>query len=74
VAHFTAPLGKALIVAGLLMAAVGLLLLLSGKFGWIGRLPGDITIRRDNFTFHFPLVTCLVVSAILSLLLWLFRK
>jgi len=74
VAHFMTPLGKALIVAGLLIAAGGLLLLLSGKFGWIGRLPGDITIRRENFTFHFPLATCLLVSAILSLLLWLFRK
>ena len=69
-----APLGKALIVAGLLIAAVGLLLLLSGKIGWIGRLPGDITIRRENFTFHFPLATCLLVSAILTLLFWLFRK
>ena len=69
-----AQLGKALIVAGLLIASVGLLLLLSGKFGWIGRLPGDITIRRENFTFHFPLATCLLVSAILTLLLWLFRK
>lgn len=69
-----APLGKALVFAGLLIAAVGALLLLSGKVGWIGRLPGDITIRRDNFTFHFPLATCLLVSVILSLLFWLFRK
>ena len=69
-----APLGKALVFAGLLIAAVGALLLLSGKIGWIGRLPGDITIRRDNFTFHFPLATCLLVSVILSLLFWLFRK
>ena len=69
-----APVGKALVVAGLLIAAVGGLLLLSGKFGWIGRLPGDITVRRENFTFHFPLATCLLVSAILSLLFWLFRK
>jgi len=67
-------LGKALLFAGLLIAAVGGVLLLSEKIGWIGRLPGDITIRRDNFTFHFPLATCLLVSAILSLLFWLFRK
>ena len=66
--------GKALLFAGLLIAAVGGLLLLSSKIGWIGRLPGDITIRRENFTFHFPLATCLLVSAILSLLFWLFRK
>jgi hypothetical protein len=67
-------LGKALIVAGLLIAAVGALIVLSDKIGWIGRLPGDITIRRDNFTFHFPLATCIVISILLSLLLWLFRK
>jgi hypothetical protein len=69
-----APLGKALLFAGLLIAAVGGLLLLSGKIGWIGRLPGDVTVRRENFSFHFPLATCLLVSAILSLLFWLFRK
>ena len=69
-----APVGKALVFAGLLIAAVGGLLLLSGKVGWIGRLPGDITIRRENFTFHFPLATCLLVSGVLSLLFWLFRK
>jgi hypothetical protein len=69
-----APLGKALLVAGLLIAAVGGVLLLSGKIGWIGRLPGDITVRRENFTFHFPLATCLLVSVILSLIIWLFRK
>ena len=68
------PVGKALVVAGLLIAAVGGLLLLSGKVGWIGRLPGDITIRRENFTFHFPLATCLLVSGVLSLLFWFFRK
>ena len=67
-------LGKWLILIGLLAAAVGILLLLSEKIGWIGRLPGDITIRRENFTFHFPLATCLVISAVLSLLIWLFRK
>ena len=67
-------LGKGLIFIGLLIAAVGVLLLFSGKLGWIGRLPGDITIRRENFTVHFPLTTCLVISAILSLLIWLFRK
>jgi hypothetical protein len=67
-------LGKGLILIGLLVAAVGLLLLVSEKIGWIGRLPGDITIRRENFTFHFPLATCLVISAVLSLLIWLFRK
>ena len=67
-------LGKGLILIGLLITAVGVVFLFSEKFGWIGRLPGDITIRRGNFTVHFPLATCLVISVFLSLLIWLFRK
>ena len=67
-------LGKGLILFGLLIAAIGVLFLVSEKLGWIGRLPGDITIRRENFTVHFPLATCLIISALLSLLFWLFRK
>jgi hypothetical protein len=69
-----APIGKALIFAGLLIAAVGVLVLLSEKVGWIGRLPGDITIRRDNYTLYIPLATCLLVSVVLSLIFWIFRK
>ena len=69
-----APFGKMLLFAGLLVAAIGALFLLSDKVGWIGRLPGDITIRRENFTLHLPLATCLLVSAIVSLLFWIFRK
>ena len=67
-------LGKTLLIAGLVVAGVGALLLLSNKVGWIGRLPGDITIRRGNFTFHFPLATCILISVLLSLILWLLRK
>jgi len=66
--------GKILLVGGLVLAGVGLLLLLSGKIGWIGKLPGDITVRRENFTFYFPLATCLLISIVLSLLFWFFRK
>jgi hypothetical protein len=69
-----APIGKLLIVFGLVLVGAGLLLLLSDKIPWLGRLPGDITVRRDNFTFFFPVVTCIVISVILSLILWLFRK
>jgi hypothetical protein len=67
-------LGKGLILIGLLITAVGVIFLFSEKIGWIGRLPGDITIRRGNFTVHFPLATCLIISVLLSLLIWLFRK
>ena len=69
-----APIGKLLIVFGLVLVGAGLLLLLSDKIPWLGRLPGDITVKRDNFTFYFPLATCLLISIILSLILWFFRK
>jgi hypothetical protein len=67
-----AALGKMLFVAGLVIAAAGLLLWL-GR-GWLGRLPGDINIVRPNYSFHFPIVTCLLASLALSALLWLLRK
>lgn len=69
-----APIGKLLIVFGLILAAAGLLLLFSDKIPWLGRLPGDITVKRDHFTFYFPLATCILISIILSLILWFFRK
>ncbi|MGE5188980.1 MAG: DUF2905 domain-containing protein, partial [Gemmatimonadota bacterium] len=62
-----APFGKILIVIGLVIAGLGLLLMLGGKIGWFGRLPGDFTFRRGNVTFYFPLATSLLVSVILSL-------
>ncbi len=67
-------LGKFLVVTGLLIAAVGALLWSGFGKGWLGRLPGDINYSRPNFSFHFPIVTCLLISVILSLLLWLLRK
>ena len=67
-------LGKYLVIAGLLLAAVGALLWSGFGKGWFGRLPGDIHYSKDGFSFHFPIVTCLILSAILTLLLWLFRK
>ena len=67
-------LGKTLIVIGLLVALLGLLITLAGKLPWLGRLPGDIYIKRDNFTFYFPLATSILLSLLLSFLLWLFRR
>lgn len=67
-------LGKTLMVMGAVIVLVGALLTLSGKFPWLGRLPGDIHIRRENFSFYFPLATSLLLSVILSLILWLFRR
>lgn len=67
-------LGKSLIVIGLVIACIGVLLTLAGKVPWLGRLPGDILVKRENFTFYFPLATSILLSIILSLILWLLRK
>jgi hypothetical protein len=67
-------LGKFLVVAGLLIAVAGALLWSGFGKNWLGRLPGDVNYSKGDFSFHFPIVTCLIVSAILTLLLWLFRK
>ena len=67
-------IGKFLVIAGLILAAVGALLWSGLGKGWLGRLPGDINYSKDNFSFHFPIVTCLLVSAVLTLILWLFRR
>jgi hypothetical protein len=67
-------LGKILIVWGGMMLVVGVLLTLSGKIPWLGRLPGDIIIQRDNFSFYFPLTTCLLLSVVLSLVVALLRR
>lgn len=67
-------LGKALIVAGILLVAIGLLLTFGGKLNFIGKLPGDLRIERENFSFFFPLGTCLLVSLLLSLIIWIFRR
>ena len=66
--------GKMLVVLGLVLAAVGALIWSGLGRGWFGRLPGDIHYPKENFSFHFPIVTCLLLSAILTLALWLFRK
>ena len=67
-------LGKTLVIIGLVTAAIGVLLWTGFGRGWLGRLPGDINYTRGNFSFQFPIVTCLLLSAVLTLLLWLFRK
>ncbi|MBN2232471.1 MAG: DUF2905 domain-containing protein [Deltaproteobacteria bacterium] len=67
-------LGKLLVIAGIGIAAVGVLLLLAGKIPFLGRLPGDIYIKKDNYTVYFPMVTCLVISLVISLLLAIFRR
>jgi hypothetical protein len=66
--------GKILVIVGLLIAVIGAVIWSGVGKGWFGRLPGDLHYTRGNFSFYFPLVTCLLLSLIATLLLWLFRK
>ena len=67
-------LGKMLILLGVLIIAIGFLLLIGDKIPWVGKLPGDIIIKKEKFTFYFPLTTSILISIILSFLFWIFRK
>lgn len=69
-------MGRLLVGAGLLLAAVGALLLLADRFPGlrIGRLPGDLSVERGSFRFYFPLGTSIVLSVVLSLILWLLHR
>jgi ribose/xylose/arabinose/galactoside ABC-type transport system permease subunit len=68
------PLGRLLIGLGALIILIGVVLLFSDKIPWVGRLPGDFHIKKDGFSFYFPLATSILISIILSLLFWLFRR
>ena len=61
-------IGAALIVVG------GLVWRFPGLFAWFGKLPGDISVQKGNFSFYFPIVTCVLLSVVLTLLSWLFRR
>jgi membrane protein implicated in regulation of membrane protease activity len=67
-------LGRLLIVFGVLLVIAGLLLTLGGRIPWLGRLPGDIHLQRGSWTFYFPIATSLLVSVVLSLLLYLIGR
>ena len=67
-------LGKLLIFFGILLVAAGLLLSIGAKIPWLGQLPGDFYVQRERFTVYFPLTTCLLLSLILTLVLYLFRR
>jgi uncharacterized protein YybS (DUF2232 family) len=67
-------MGKLLVVVGVLIAIVGVLMWTGVGRGWLGRLPGDINYSRQNFSFHFPIVTCLLLSIVLTVVMWLLRK
>jgi len=67
-------LARVLIIFGILLVLLGLILTTGIKIPYIGKLPGDIYIKRPNFAFYFPLATCILLSIILSLIFWLLRK
>ena len=67
--------GKILIVAGIILVIAGLVIYFAGnKLNWLGHLPGDIRIEKENVRFYFPVTTMILVSAVLSLILYLIRK
>jgi hypothetical protein len=67
-------IGKILVVVGIGVAIVGALLWSGLGKGWLGQLPGDVHYSKGNFSFHFPIVTCILLSIILTVLMRLFRK
>ena len=66
--------GRILVLLGGVVVVVGLLLMLAPHVPWLGRLPGDIVIQRERFTFAFPIVTCLLLSVVLTIVLNLFFR
>jgi Protein of unknown function (DUF2905) len=68
-----AGFGWMLLILGLVIVGIGLVWILTPSIPWLGRLPGDIRIERENFRFCFPLVTCLLLSLLLTFLVWIIR-
>jgi hypothetical protein len=66
--------GWTLVVLGVIIAGIGLVWILLPSIPWLGRLPGNIRIERENFRFYFPLMTCLLLSLFVSLIVWLIRS
>jgi hypothetical protein len=67
-------LGKLLVIIGIITVLIGILLWSGFGRNWLGRLPGDIHYTRGNFSFYFPIVTCLILSLLLTFILWLLKK
>ncbi len=72
--HLLQDFGKILIILGIILALVGLLLTGLGKISFLGRLPGDIFIQKKNFSFYFPITTSILISILISLILYLISK
>jgi hypothetical protein len=69
------PIGRMVIVVGLVLVVFGILLTFAGRLPFrLGRLPGDIFVQGKNSSFYFPLATCLILSALVSLVMWILRR
>ena len=66
--------GKMLIVLGIILVVIGLAFAYGPKIPWLGKLPGDISIKKDNFSFYFPITTSIIISVILTILFSIFKK
>ena len=67
-------LGKFLLIIGIVLVILGVIFSLGSRIPWLGHLPGDFTLRRGSLTVYFPLTTCLLISVILSLVLYFFKR
>ncbi|MEN6331634.1 MAG: DUF2905 domain-containing protein [Smithella sp.] len=67
-------MGRILIILGIILIVVGLAFLFADKIPFFGKLPGDIYIKKERFSFYFPITTSVVISIILTIIFWLFRK
>jgi hypothetical protein len=67
-------IGKLLIVAGIVLLIAGLFFVFSPKIPFLGKLPGDLLVKRENFTFYFPLASGILLSVLISLILYLIRR
>lgn len=67
-------LGKILILIGIFIVVMGILFLVGDKIPWLGKLPGDIYIKKEKFTIYFPIVTSILISLLLSLIIYFIKK
>jgi hypothetical protein len=67
-------MGKFLIISGIILVVAGLVIQFSDKIPYLGKLPGDIRIERENFTFYFPVVSCILISILVSIILFVISK
>ena len=67
-------MGKSIITIGIILTIVGVMVTIAGKIPGVGKLPGDIFIKKENFSFYFPLTTCILLSVVISSIMYFFGK